>query len=499
MASSTLTERDPSLTGAPAPLAAPAVELRGAGRAFGAFRALEEVALAVHPGERVAILGPSGAGKSTLLRLANSSLAATAGEVRILGHDPQRLAPRALRALRARIGSIYQQLHLVPQASALENVLMGRLGRRSAIGTAVAALRRADREEVRDVLARVGIAHKLDERVDRLSGGEQQRVAVARVLYQAPDVVVADEPFSSVDPERSAAVLALLVEAARGRTLLLSTHQLEPVLPHFPRLVGLRAGRVVFDRPREQVTSADLALLYQPEEATRSQEPRRVLVPGRPEPRPGREGSELRIGASTTPGDHLLPAAVAAFARAEPGVQLRLSVASTADTLRGLREGRFDLAFVGARPHLDGLHFEDWADDEIVLVAPADFGGLPVPLHASLVARLPRVDREPGSATRAVVEAQLASLGAPLDPSAAVVEVGSVGALAAAVARGLGVGFASRRAVRAALRDGRLQEVPIDGVRVLRGFFAAWREGMEPSAAARRFLWLARRAAGSGE
>jgi len=187
---------------------------------------------------------------------------------------------------------------------------------------------------------------------------------------------------------------------------------------------------------------------------------------------------------------------VALFARAYPGVQLRLAVSDTAAALRGLSAKRFDLAFVGARPPAADLHFEDWVEDEIVLVAAASFGGLPEPLPPSLVAHLPRVDREPGSATRAIVEAQLAGLGAPLDPAAAVVEVGSAGTLVAAVAGGLGVGFASRLSVRAALAEGRLREVAIEAVTVPRRFFVAWRRDDLLSEPARRFLAMARELGG---
>ncbi len=470
---------------------APAVELAGAGHTFGCFQALSGVTLSVQPGERVALVGPSGAGKSTLLRLASGALAPSEGAVRVLGEEAARLGPRRLRALRARVGAVHQLLHLVPQASVLENVLMGRLGRRSALSVALGALRRRDREEVAAVLADVGIAEKLDERVDRLSGGEQQRVAVARVLYQAPDLVVADEPFSSVDPERTQAVLALLVRAAQGRALLLSTHQLAPVLPFFPRVVGLRAGRILFDKRREEVTPHDLALLYQPEGATRAPEPRRVVAP-----RPAAAAAELRVGASTTPGEHILPAAAAAFAAADPAVTLRLAVKGTAAVLRDLAAGLVDLAFVGARDERPDLHFEDFAEDEIVLVAAPTFGGLPEPLPAAAVARLPRVDREPSSATRAIAEAQLAAMGAPLDPSASVLEAGSVTALVEAVSAGMGVGFASRRSVARAVAARRVRIVGVEAVQIPRRFFVAWRRAAALSEPAARFLALARRAAG---
>lgn len=477
----------PHLAAASAPAA---LALREAGRRVGGFEALAGVTLSVAPGERVALVGPSGAGKSTLLGLAAGSIFATSGEVRVLGRDPAAISPAHLRALRARVGSVHQQLHLVPQASVLENVLMGALGRRSWLGLALAPFRPREREAVAAVLDRVGIAGKMHQRLDGLSGGEQQRVAVARVLWQDPELVLADEPFSSIDPERSAQVVRLLVEAARGRTLLLSTHQLEPVLPHFPRIVGLRAGRLLFDRPREAVTPDDLARLYQPEEATSSRSPRRLL------PAEGPVRAELRVGASTAPGEYLLPRAVPAFAQEQPGVRVRLEVKDTALVLADLAAGRVELAFVGARSAGEALHFEDFAEDEILLVASPRLVLPPGPLSPSQAARLPRVDREPGSATRSIVEKQFSALGAPLDPAAVVFEAGSVEALKAAVAGGAGVGFASRLSVAEELASGRLVQLPVDPVRIPRRLFAAWREGEPLSAAARAFLAAARRAAG---
>ncbi|HEY6098794.1 MAG TPA: ATP-binding cassette domain-containing protein, partial [Anaeromyxobacter sp.] len=116
-----------------------ALSLAAAGRRYGAIQALRPLSLAVHPGERVAIVGPSGAGKSTLLGLLNTSLAPSSGTVEVLGARVDALSPRALRALRARIGTVYQQLHLVPQATVMQNVVAGRLGRTS-LGRALLAL-----------------------------------------------------------------------------------------------------------------------------------------------------------------------------------------------------------------------------------------------------------------------------------------------------------------------------------------------------------------------
>jgi len=483
----------PAASDAPAPPgeaigSRPAVQLDQAGRTFGGAVALEGVTLRIRPGERVAVIGPSGAGKSTLLRLATGALFASSGRALILGEEVARLPTGRLRALRARVGTIHQQLHLVPQASVLENVLMGRLGRRSLLQTALAPFRRAEREQVLQVLSRVGIAAKLLERVDRLSGGEQQRVAVARLLWQDPEILAADEPFSSVDPERSAAVVRLLVEAARGRTLLLSTHQLEPVLPHFPRVVGLRAGRLLFDRPREEVTAHDLARLYQPEEATTSPEPRQELPP----PRHALRG-EVRVGASTAPGETVLPRVVPAFARDQPGVRVRLWVKDTAEVIRDLAAGRLEIAFVGARRDHPLLHFEDFVEDEIVLLASPALRLPDWPLEPSEVARMARVDREPGSATRTVVERHFASLGAPLDPAASVFEAGSVEALKVAVEGGMGIGFASRLAVVDELRERRLRVVEVARVRLPRLLFVAWRRGEALSESARAFLATARR------
>ncbi len=479
--------REPAL---PAPRGAPppAAALRSASVRYGALEALAPTTLAIARGERVAIVGPSGAGKTTLLRLLNTSLAPTAGAVEVLGHDVSRLSARALRALRARIGTIYQQLWLVPRATVMQNVVAGRLGRTS-LPRALAALgSRREAERVAAVLARVGIADKLHERFDRLSGGEQQRVAVARALYQEPDLVVADEPLASVDPARAADIAALLAGAFEGRTVVVSTHRLEPLLPHVGRVLGLRAGMIAFDRPAAAVTLEDLGRLYEASAAGRATSPRTLPVAA-----PESPAGEAAISASTTPGEHLLPRALGEFLAAHPGVRVRLAVKDSAAVAEDLLAGRAEVGFLGARTAHPLLHFEDFAEDEIVLVASPALAGLPAgPLAPEAAARLPRVEREAGSGTRRVVEEHFANLGAPLDPRAVVAEVGSLAALRTAVAAGVGAAFVSRAAIRDELESGRVRALAVAGVRIPRRFFVAWRADREPGAAARRFVEIAR-------
>ena len=468
----------------------PAIALHGAARCYGPLEALRPLSLVVRAGERVSVVGPSGAGKSTLLRLVNTSLAPSAGRVEVLGADVGRLAPRALRALRARVGTVYQQLHLVPQVSVMQNVVAGRLGRIS-VGRALAALLSGDEaHRVRAVLAQVGIPERIFERVDRLSGGEQQRVAIARALYQDPELLVADEPIASVDPARAEELAALLARSSAGRTLLVATHRLEPLLPHVDRVVGLRAGELAFDTPAAALTLDDLAGLYA---AARGASAGRAPLAGAPSPARRGAAGLLAVGASNTPGELVLPRTVRAFVRAYPGVRVSLAVKDTEQITADLLAGRIELAFVGARSPHPELEYEDVAEDEIVLVAAPGLDGVPdEPVPAAVAARLPRVERERGSATRAVVEEHLANLGAPLDPGAVQLEVSSLVGLKAAVLSGIGVAFASRLAVADELEEGHLRALRIDGVKIPRRLFAAWRRGARPSPAAARFLELAR-------
>jgi phosphonate transport system ATP-binding protein len=211
----------------------------------------------------VAVVGPSGAGKSTLLAVANGTVAPTAGTVEVLGADPAALSGRALRRLRARVGTVHQSLDLVGPLRVVHDVNAGRLGSWPAWRAAWSLVRPQGVDDARAALDRVGLADRLFERTERLSGGQQQRVAVARLLVQRPDLVLADEPASALDPVLAERVLALLGEAAgRGGALLASLHDPALALRTCDRVVGLAAGRVVLDAAAADLTAADLAGVY---------------------------------------------------------------------------------------------------------------------------------------------------------------------------------------------------------------------------------------------
>ncbi|HEY7543377.1 MAG TPA: phosphonate ABC transporter ATP-binding protein [Blastocatellia bacterium] len=232
----------------------------------GAVHSLDSVTFDVRRGERVALIGPSGAGKTTLFRLLNATLRPTSGELRFDGADVGAMSARSLREIRRRIGTIYQQHHLVPSLTALENTLCGKLGQWSFIHTLRNIIKPAPAEEEQAMAAldAVGLADKRRARADELSGGQQQRLAIARVLMQDPDVILADEPFASLDPALTESIASLLLSLVDGgnRTMVVTLHDVEMAVEYFPRLVALREGRIVFDRPSTEIERDALDALY---------------------------------------------------------------------------------------------------------------------------------------------------------------------------------------------------------------------------------------------
>ncbi len=239
-----------------------AIELQSVAKSYDGLAALAPVTLRVRRGERVAILGPSGAGKTTLLAMVAGELQPSSGALRLDGRDLGGLRPG--RELARRVGLIHQQFDLVPNLSALHNVLVGRIGEWGLVRSLVSLVWPQERPIAMAALARVGIAERAPVRAGRLSGGEQQRVAIARLLVQDPAIMLADEPVASLDPARAEDLLRFLsdIAGAGGKTLIASLHAVDLVRSHFSRVIGLRNGELQFDVAVGDVTEEMLGRLY---------------------------------------------------------------------------------------------------------------------------------------------------------------------------------------------------------------------------------------------
>lgn len=246
----------------------PAVRIDRLSKTFGTCRALSQLSLQVMPGEMVALLGASGSGKSTLLRHVAGLHRADAGSggVAVFGDAVQqdgRLA-RGVRQVRSRIGVVFQQFNLVDRSTVLTNVLAGQLHRVPAWRGLLHLFTADERRAALRALDQVGIADHAYKRASQLSGGQQQRAAIARALVQGAQLILADEPIASLDPESARRVMELLAQINRehGTTVVVSLHQVDYALRYCPRTVALRDGRVVFDGASSALTNERLRELY---------------------------------------------------------------------------------------------------------------------------------------------------------------------------------------------------------------------------------------------
>ena len=267
-------------------LISPVVVLDQVSKLFTGRRALDRVSLTIEPGEFVAIIGRSGAGKTTFLRCLTRALPVTQGVIRFGDEDLGELSGRRLREHRARVGMIYQQFNLVKRLRVLNNVLIGRLphlGRAARWASLARVFPTVDRDIAARCLEHVGLTERAWQRTDTLSGGEQQRVAIAKILAQEPRIILGDEPVASLDVANGAMVMETLrrVASSAGVTVVTTLHHVEYARRYADRVVGFRRGRMVFDGKAVELTDRAVADIF---EEGRPEDVDTALVPGR-EPR----------------------------------------------------------------------------------------------------------------------------------------------------------------------------------------------------------------------
>ena len=227
-------------------------------------RILKVDSLHISRGEKVAILGRNGAGKSTLLRCLNGFVKPTTGHIVVNSHTVFPLRrERDLRLVRAQVGQVLQGLHLVARLSAMENVLVGGLARMPRLRSWARIFTNEETLRAQAALKAVGMAHLAEKRADKLSGGERQKVAIARMLMQEPELVLADEPTAALDPTAADEVCELLVKATENSTLITVVHNVSLVPLLSQRVIGLKAGEVVLDCVSNELTQAQLDHLYE--------------------------------------------------------------------------------------------------------------------------------------------------------------------------------------------------------------------------------------------
>ena len=238
------------------------ITIRNLRKSYGSNHVLHGIDMDVKAGEFVVMLGLSGAGKSTLLRCMNGLNQPDSGTLQVGGIDLMQKHSR--RELARHVAMVFQHHNLVQRLSVRKNVLTGRLGQVGTLASVLQLFKQSDISLADQCLQQVGLAHKADERTEALSGGQMQRVGIARALAQQPQVILADEPVASLDPKTARSVLQYLRDATRemGIAVVCNLHQVDYAREFGDRVVGLAQGRMVFDGAPADLDEHALEAIY---------------------------------------------------------------------------------------------------------------------------------------------------------------------------------------------------------------------------------------------
>lgn len=230
----------------------------------GGVHALKDVSLEIEQGEFVAIIGLSGAGKSTLIRTINKMHPITNGKLTVNNQDVSELKGKKLRKFRRSIGMIFQSFNLIPRTTVIKNVLAAKVPDMPLYKTIFGIYTKKDKQQALEALDRLGILEKAHVRTDKLSGGQMQRVALARTVAQNPDIILADEPVASLDPITAAQVMSdfTRINQELNISVLINIHHVDLALEYADRVIGIRGGEIVFDGPSEKVDEEILEKIY---------------------------------------------------------------------------------------------------------------------------------------------------------------------------------------------------------------------------------------------
>ena len=227
-------------------------------------KALDDVTLQIEQGEFVGIIGLSGAGKSTLIRTVNKMIDTTEGTLTVNGVDVSSLKGKALRKFRRKIGMVFQSFNLVTRTTVINNVLSAKVADMPLIRTLLGLYSKKDKIEALEALDKVGILDKAYTRADQLSGGQMQRVALARTLAQNPEIILADEPVASLDPVMADVVMEDFqrINKEMNITVIINIHHVDLALQYTNRIIGIQAGKIVYDGPVSGVNDEVLRMIY---------------------------------------------------------------------------------------------------------------------------------------------------------------------------------------------------------------------------------------------
>lgn len=237
-------------------------------KSYGETEALSSLSFNIREGETVALIGPSGAGKTTLLNVLGNIVKPDSGELFIDGISSNQYKDN--KDFSYKVGVIRQQFDLIMSLQVIHNVLAGRLAHWGTFKSLLSLVVPQDKKLALDALKRVGLLNKAYEKTSNLSGGEQQRVALARLLVQDPKVILADEPVASLDPARTKDILNILTNLVKeeNQTLITSIHSVDYARECFDRIISLKDGKIYFDLPSKSISEKDLESLYEIEESS---------------------------------------------------------------------------------------------------------------------------------------------------------------------------------------------------------------------------------------